>query len=143
MLIEAEGQDFAGLIEGVSRRPIGRPKAVWTPGRCWPCWRTSPAASARRGRGGASRAVEVLGWAGRDVRISALSAETSVSNLASRGVLEKAGFKPVGARSRAERHGPMNNHGQGAQSDRNNHQGRAGMAEFVVLVDVGLKQLDH
>lgn len=56
-------------------------------------------APTRQGRGVAGRAVAGLAaWAKADDRVHALTAETSVDNLASQAVLTRNGFQAVGQR---------------------------------------------
>jgi len=56
-------------------------------------------APTRRGRGVATRAVaDLVAWARTDDRVHALTAETSVDNLASQTVLARNGFQIVGER---------------------------------------------
>ncbi|QNA85108.1 GNAT family N-acetyltransferase [Sphingomonas sp. So64.6b] len=53
----------------------------------------------RRGRGSASRAIgEIVGWARDSGRVAAVTAETSVANIASQRVLSRNGFARVGER---------------------------------------------
>ena len=56
-------------------------------------------APSRQGRGSAGRAIaEIVRWAKTDPRVEALAAETSTTNPASRAVLKRNGFLPVGER---------------------------------------------
>lgn len=56
-------------------------------------------APTRRGQGVATRAVaDLVAWARADDRVRALTAETSVDNLASQTVLARNGFQIVGER---------------------------------------------
>ena len=56
-------------------------------------------APTRQGRGVATRAVADLAtWAGVDDRVHAMTAETSVDNMASQAVLSRNGFLVVGQR---------------------------------------------
>ncbi|EGF89903.1 acetyltransferase GNAT family protein [Asticcacaulis biprosthecium C19] len=60
-------------------------------------------ATSRQGRGAASRGVgEVLKWATERPDLIAVTAETSVANLASQRVLERNGFQRAGTRTDAE-----------------------------------------
>lgn len=60
-------------------------------------------APTRQGMGGATRAVgSLLAEAQRDTRISAVSAETSIDNIASQRVLERNGFQRIGERVDAQ-----------------------------------------
>jgi len=64
-------------------------------------------APSRMGRGIAGRAVgEVVAWARSSPRVSALTAETSVANIASQRVLSRNGFVRVGERVDPEE-GPL------------------------------------
>jgi RimJ/RimL family protein N-acetyltransferase len=56
-------------------------------------------APGRQGRGAATRAIaDLLSWAGADPRVTLVSAETGVDNIASQRVLERNGFVRVGER---------------------------------------------
>ncbi len=60
-------------------------------------------APTRQGMGAATRAVaSLLAEAQRDTRISAVSAETSIDNIASQRVLERNGFQRIGERVDAQ-----------------------------------------
>ncbi len=60
-------------------------------------------AASRRGRGIATRAVaELLAWARGDYRVSTVTAETAVANIASHRVLEANGFERSGERTDEE-----------------------------------------
>jgi RimJ/RimL family protein N-acetyltransferase len=60
-------------------------------------------APSRRGRGAASRAVgDVLAWARADARVTTVTADTSIDNVASQRVLARNGFLRVGTRTDAE-----------------------------------------
>ncbi|MBO9544118.1 GNAT family protein [Caulobacter sp.] len=64
-------------------------------------------APTRWGQGVATRAVaDLAAWARADERVLALTAETSVENLASQAVLARNGFAAVGEREDAE-DGPL------------------------------------
>ena len=56
-------------------------------------------APCRRGRGVARRAIgELLDWARNDARVSVVTADTGVDNIASQRVLERNGFVRVGTK---------------------------------------------
>jgi RimJ/RimL family protein N-acetyltransferase len=60
-------------------------------------------APARQGRGSAGRAVAgVLAWAEKQPHIARITADTSVTNIASQRVLEANGFRRVGERQDEE-----------------------------------------
>ncbi|MFZ0267679.1 GNAT family N-acetyltransferase [Caulobacter sp.] len=60
-------------------------------------------AASRRGRGIATRAVaDLLAWARADHRVSTVTAETAVDNIASHRVLEANGFTRSGERTDEE-----------------------------------------
>jgi len=64
-------------------------------------------AASRRGRGIATRAVtDLLAWARSDHRVSTVTAETAIDNLASQRVLEANGFTRSGERE-DEDDGPL------------------------------------
>jgi RimJ/RimL family protein N-acetyltransferase len=64
-------------------------------------------APSRQGRGVASRAVgEVIAWAGANALIRAVTAETTVTNIASQRVLIRNGFVQIGERLDGE-DGPL------------------------------------
>jgi len=64
-------------------------------------------AASRRGRGIATRAVaDLLAWARSDHRVSTVTAETAIHNLASQRVLEANGFARSGERE-DEDDGPL------------------------------------
>jgi RimJ/RimL family protein N-acetyltransferase len=64
-------------------------------------------APTRQGRGAATRATaDLVAWAREDARVQALTAETSVENLASQTVLARNGFQAVGEREDSE-DGPL------------------------------------
>ncbi|MBY5334073.1 GNAT family N-acetyltransferase [Rhizobium leguminosarum] len=64
-------------------------------------------APSRQGRGCTTRAIgQLLVWARNDPRVSLVSAETGVENIASQRVLERNGFIRIGERIDAE-DGPL------------------------------------
>jgi ribosomal-protein-alanine N-acetyltransferase len=82
------------------QRPSSWRGPRWTISRCWPACSTRAWLEAHQRRGYASEAVEALvGWAFGHPEVTRVIAETYPELVPSVGVLEKTGFRLIGAGS--------------------------------------------